>query len=208
MIETRRRLFVLLAGVVILAVGGALLAILVVRPGTAGISPSQTRNGNVGVSGRTSLIQGTIHGNLSVQNHATVTVTGHVTGWLHAYGASSIIIGSPARVDGGVLQSTGILQVRPRAWIGTGLDTYNLSSPVDLGGNVAGEARISASGLELGSQAHVTGDLWVWASPAQVVKVDGTVDGSVHVSGTNLNLGQTSQVRGSTVVYSGKVIHS
>ena len=204
---TRRRLLVLLAGVTLLVVGGVFVAIAVARPGTGGVPPSQTRNGNVTVDRQTSSIRGTIRGNLTVLNHATVTLTGHVTGWLHAYGTSSVTIGRAARVDGGVLQSTGTLEVQPGAWVGTGLDTYTLSRQMDLGGDLAGQARISASGLMLGPQAHVAGDLSVWASPAQVVRVDGTVDGSVRVSGTDLHLGPTSHIGGSTSVYSGKVTH-
>lgn len=207
MLSSRPRLFALLAGLALLVAGGGLVVVLAARAITGGGAP-QTHDGNVSVYGQTSSIQGTVRGNLSVQNDATVTVTGHVTGWLRAYGTSSVIIASGARVDGGILQSTGTLRVLPGAWVGKAVNTYNLSDPADLGGHVAGQVRISASGLELGSQADVAGDLWVWASRAQVVQVDGTVNGSVHVSGTDLRLGPTSHIGGSTVVYSGKVTHT
>lgn len=206
MLPARSRLLVLFAGVALLLVGGALVATLAVRAAMGGMPLSGTHNGDVSVSGQTRSIPGTIDGNLSVQNQATVTVTGHVTGWVHSYG-SSLVIGSGARVDGGILESTGTLRVEPGARVAKGLSTYNLSGPADLGGDLAGQVRISASGLELGRQADVAGDLWVWASPAQRVQVDGTVDGSVHVSGTDLHLGPASHVGGSTVVYSGTVTH-
>jgi cytoskeletal protein CcmA (bactofilin family) len=198
----------MLAGVALLVAGAGLVAILAARAIGSEMPSSQTHNGNVSVYGQSTSIQGSIHGNLSVQNHATVTVTGRLTGWLRAYGTSTVIIGARAKVDGGILQSTGTLRIRPGAWIGTGLNTYNLSDQLNLGGHVAGQVRVSASGLDLGPQAQVAGGLWVWASPAQVVQVDGAVDGSVHVSGTDLHLGPTSHIGGSTSVYSGSVIHS
>ena len=208
MLSSRPRLFALLAGVVLLVAGGGLVVTLAARALTGVGAPSQTHNGNVSVYDQTSVIQGTVRGNLSVQNDATVTVTGHVTGWLRAYGTSSVILASGARVDGGILQSTGTLRVLPGAWVGKAVSTYNLSDQADLGGHVAGPVRISASGLELGPQAQVAGDVWVWATPAQPVQVDGTVDGSVHVSGTDLRLGRTSHIGGSTVVNSGRVTHT
>ena len=79
-------------------------------------------------------------GNVSAQDHATVTLTGHVTGWLHAYGQSTITIGDHGRVDGGVPQSTGTLTVEPGAQVEKGLDTFTLSGQPVLGGHVAGPA--------------------------------------------------------------------
>lgn len=204
----RPRLLVMIAGIALLAIGAGWTAIVASRAITTEMPSSQTHNGNVSVYGQSRSIHGTIHGNLTVQNHATVTVTGHVTGWLRAYGTSTVVIGPGARVDGGILQSTGTLRVEPGSRLGSGLATYNLSDQLNLAGHVDGQVRISASGLEVTPQGRVAGDLWVWASRGQVVQVDGTVDGSVHVSGTDLHLGRTSRIRGSTSVYSGEVTHS
>lgn len=184
------------------------MAVLAVRGLTGGTVLPQTRSGSVSVYGQNMSVPGTLNGNLTAQNHATVTVTGHVTGWLHAYGSSSVVLGPGARVDGGVLESTGTLSVEPGARVGNGLDTYNLSDPAALDGEVAGQVRTSASGLTVGRRGHVAGDLSVWASAGQRVEVDGAVDGSVRVSGTDLHLGPAAHIGGSTVVYSGTVTRS
>ncbi len=191
---------------VVLALGNGLVPIPAAAAVWGGVPPGQTHHGTMSVRNQTASIQGTVDGNLSVNNHATVTVTGHVTGWLHAYGQSTVTIGTHGRVDEGVLQSTGTLRVQPGAQVGESLNTYNLSGTAILGGHVAGPARVSASGCQLGRQGQVSGDLSVWASRAQEVQVDGTVDGSVHVSGTDLHLGRTAHIHGSTKVYSGKVV--
>lgn len=172
----------------------------------SGVPPGQTHHGALTVRDQSASIQGTVDGNLSVQDHATVTVTGEVTGSLRAYGKSTVIIGSSGRVDRGLLQSTGTLRIQPGAHVTKNLDTYNLSSPAVVGGHVGGTARISAGGFQLGRQGQVAGDVWVWASRSQRVQVDGSVSGSVHVSGTDLHLGPTSHVHGSTSVSDGKVI--
>ncbi len=189
-----------------LALAGGLVASPAAAAEASGVPPGKTHHGTLTLRDQAGSIQGTVDGNVSVQDHATVTVTGHVTGWLHAYGQSTITIGDHGRVDGGVLQSTGTLTVEPGAQVEKGLETFNLSGQPVLGGHVAGPARVSASGFELSRQGEVSGDLWVWASHAQQVQVDGTVDGSVHVSGTDLHVGPASHIHGTTKVYSGQVI--
>ncbi len=203
----RRTLQQLLATLAaLLAVAGGLVATPAAAAVTAGVPPGQTHHGTLTVRAQAASIQGTVDGNLSVQDQATVTVTGEVTGSLRAYGKSTVVIGSGGKVDQGLLQSTGTLRIRSGAQVGKGLNTYNLSGPAGVDGRVTGPARISASGLQLGRQGDVAGDLWVWASRIQRVQVDGTVSGSVHVSGSDLHLGRTSHIRGSTKVYSGKVV--
>lgn len=197
---------VLLGLLAAIALGGGLLASPAAASVSAGVPPGQTHHGTLTVRDQAGSVQGTLDGNLSVQDHARVTVTGHVTGWLHAYGQSTVTIGAHGRVDGGVLQSTGSLAVEPGAQVGKGVSTYNLTGQAVLGGHVTGPARVSASGCEVTRQGQISGDLWVWASRTQQVQVDGSVDGSVHVSGTDLRLGPNSHIDGSTKVYSGKVI--
>lgn len=171
-----------------------------------GVPPGTTHHGALTVRDQSASIQGTLDGNLSVQDHATVTVTGEVKGSLRAYGKSTVVIGSSGRVDKGLLQSTGTLRIQPGAHVAKNLDTYNLSVPAVVGGHVDGPARISASGLQLGRQGQIAGDVWVWASRSQPVQVDGSVSGSIHVSGSDLHLGRTSHVHGSTSVSGGKVV--
>ena len=190
----------------LLVIAGGLVATPAADAAVSGVPPGQTYHGNLTVRGQTASIQGTVDGNVSVQSHATVTVTGEVTGMLRAYGKSSVVIGSSGKVDKGLLESTGKLQIQPGAQVKKSLDTYNLSAPAVVGGDVAGPTRISASGFQLARQGQVTGDIWVWASRSQQVQVDGTVSGSVHVSGTNLHLGGASHVHGSTSVSYGKVV--
>lgn len=192
----------------LVAIGGGLLATPAVAAAVPGVPPGQTYHGNLTVRGQSASIQGTVDGNVTVRDHATVTVTGEVTGMLRAYGKSTVVIGSSGKVDKGLLESTGTLRIRPGAQVKKSLDTYNLSAPAVVGGHVTGPARVSASGFQLARQGQVTGDLWVWASRSQVVKVDGKVTGSIHVSGTNLRLGKASHVHGSTSVSYGKVIKS
>lgn len=191
-------------------------ALLVIAGGSAagpaaaaalpGVPPGQTHHGNLTVRGQAASIQGTVDGNLTVQNHARVTVTGVVTGKLSAYGKSTVVIGSSGKVEGGLVQSTGTLRIQPGAQVKKSLDTYNLSRPAAVGGHVTGSARVSASGFQLARQGQVTGDVWVWASRSQPVQLDGTVSGSVHVSGTNLHLGSAAHVHGSTSVSYGRVV--
>jgi cytoskeletal protein CcmA (bactofilin family) len=190
-----------------IALAGGLVATPAAAAAASGVPPGQTHHGTLTVRDQAGSIQGTVDGNVSVQDHATVTVTGHVTGWLHVYGQSTVTIGDHGRVDGGVLQSTGMLTVEPGAEVGKDLDTFNLSGQPVLGGQVAGGARVSASGFEISRQGRISGDLWVWASAKQQVEIDGIVDGSVHVSGTDLHLGRGSHIGGSTKVYSGQVVN-
>lgn len=197
-------LFATLAALV--AIAGGLMTTPASAAVAPGVPPGRTYHGTLTVRGDSASIQGTVDGNLSVQDHATVTVTGHVTGALRAYGKSTVIIGSNGRVDKGLLQSTGALRIQPGARVTKSLDTYNLSGPALVGGHVAGPVRISASGFQLARQGQVTGGVWVWASRSQLVRVDGSVSGSVHVSGTDLHLGRTSHVHGSTFVSNGKVV--
>lgn len=201
----RRALLTGLAALVVTAAGWvATPAAAAVAPG---VPPGQTHHGTFTVRHQTESIQGTVDGDVSVHDHATVTVTGQVTGSLRAYGSSTVIIGSTGRVDNGVLQSTGTLRIHPGAQVKERLDTYNLSGPVVVDGSVGGPARVSASGFQLGRQGQVAGGLWVWASRSQRVQVDGAVSGSVHVSGTDLHLGRTAHVHGSTRVWSGRVVN-